>query len=317
MQPDIIIGHNNFRYKVHKNWGVPQIGAFPVTDCHEMVMSRNGLFYMITNDVRNNMLIYNKDGKITGSWGKTYPGAHGLTLSDENGTEFLYLTDTVRRQVIKTTLQGDEVMVMEYPKEIALYTSADEYKPTETAIAANGDIYVTDGYGHQFIIQYDSGGNYIRHWGGKGDGLAQFDCAHGIAIDNRAGEPTLFITSRNHNCLKRFTLDGEYLNTVQLPGSFICRPVVHGNNVYGAVFRSGHNQNFGSGYVIVLNEENEVVSTPGGTQPIYVNGVLQEQRKEDVGVFIHPHDVCVDGDENLYIPQWNSEHTYPIMLERV
>lgn len=314
---DIIIGHNNFRYKVHQNWGTPPAGTYPVTDCHEMVLSKNGSFYMLTNDVRNNVLIYNKDGRITGSWGNNYPGGHGLTLSDENGTEFLYVTDTARHQVFKTTLQGEEVMVLDYPKEIALYKSADEYKPTETAIAPNGDIYVTDGYGHQFVVQYDCRGNYIRHWGGKGGNDDQFDCVHGIAIDNRSGEPTLLITSRNHNAIKRFTMDGRYLSTIALPGSFVCRPVVHGQNVYGAVFRSGDNQNFGSGYITVLNNENQAVSTPGGTEPVYVDGVLQEQHKDDVGVFIHPHDVCVDDNENLYVPQWNSEHTYPVMLERI
>jgi peptidylamidoglycolate lyase len=65
---------------------------------------------MLTNETQNNILVYNKDGQlIVNSWGTTYPGAHGLTLSDENGEEFLYLTDTVRHQVIKTTLKGDGV----------------------------------------------------------------------------------------------------------------------------------------------------------------------------------------------------------------
>jgi peptidylamidoglycolate lyase len=311
-----IIGHNGFKYRVNAGWGIPAPGQYPVKDCHEMVLATNGLFYMLTNETQNNILVYNKDGVIVNSWGTIYPGAHGLTLSDENGEEFLYLTDTVRHQVIKTTLKGEELMVLDYPEMINLYASADEYKPTETAIAANGDIYVTDGYGHQFVIQYDSKGNYIRHWGGRGDGVDQFDCAHGVAIDNRKGEPSLLVTSRNHNALKRFTMDGDYIGTIHLPGSFICRPVVSGKNVYGAVFRSEHNQNFGSGYITIIDENDTVVSSPGGSEPIYVDGQLQPQKKAD-STFIHPHDVCVDGDENLYIPQWNSEQTYPIMLERI
>jgi peptidylamidoglycolate lyase len=315
---DAIIGHNNFKYKVKTAWGIPANSQqYPVNDCHEMVLSKSGLFYMLTNETRNNILVYNKDGKIKAAWGSTYPGGHGLTLNNENGEEFLYITDTERHQVIKTTLAGKELMVLDYPQEIALYTAADQYKPTETAIAANGDIYVTDGYGHQFVIQYDSKGNYIRHWGGRGNADNQFDCVHGVAIDNRAeGEPTLLITSRNHNCLKRFTMDGAYLSTIHLPGSFICRPVISGPNVYGAVFRSGDNMNFGSGYVTVIDENDRVISTPGGSEPVYIDGVLQEQKKVD-GTFIHPHDVCVDANENLYIPQWKSEKTYPVMLERI
>lgn len=311
-----IIGHNNFKYNIISDWGNLDPEKYPVNDCHEMVMDKSGLLYLLTNETRNNVLVYTKDGQLKTSWGTTYPGAHGLTINNENGEEFLYITDTARHQVIKTDLKGREIMVLDYPAEISTYTSADEYKPTETAIAANGDIYVTDGYGHQFVIQYDYKGNYIRHWGGKGDLADQFDCVHGVAIDNRNNIPTLLITSRNHNALKRFTMEGSYLSTIHLPGSFICRPVVNGKNVYGAVFRSEDKQNFGSGYITILDENNKVVSTPGGTAPVYVGNELQPQKK-DGSVFIHPHDVCVDDDENLYIPQWNSGKIYPIMLERI
>ena len=62
----------------------------------------------------------------------------------------------------------------------------------------------------------------------------------------------------------------------------------------------------------------KVVSTPGGTEPIYVKGKLQKQFKDDPGnVFMHPHDVYVDSDENIYVPQWNSQKTYPVKLDRI
>ena len=32
------------------------------------------------------------------------------------------------------------------------------FKPTEITVAANGDFYVADGYGLDFIIQYDHNG---------------------------------------------------------------------------------------------------------------------------------------------------------------
>ncbi|MDB5286496.1 MAG: repeat containing protein [Mucilaginibacter sp.] len=97
---------------------------------------------------------------------------------------------------------------------------------------------------------------------------------------------------------------------------FNCRPVINGKNVYSAVFRSENNQNLRSGYITTIDENNRVVSTPGGTEPVYINDILQPQ-KQDGSTFIHPHDVCIDMDENLYIPQWNSDKTYPLMLERI
>lgn len=311
-----IIGHNGYKYKVNMTWGNANPQKYPVNDCHEMVMAKNGLLYLLTNETKNNIIIYNKDGEIKDSWGREFPGGHGLSIHNENGTEFLYITDTLRHKVFKASLSGRIILEIDYPKEISLYKAADEYKPTETLITDNGDIYITDGYGHQFVIQYNAKGEYIRHWGGRGTENENFDCAHGIALDNRtSGNPTLLICSRNENAFKRFSLDGLYLNTIYLPGSFVCRPVVHGKNLYAAVFRSGNNQNFGSGFITILNEHNKVISSPGATQPIYHNQKLVPQ-KQNSKVFIHPHDVCVDHDDNLYIPQWNANKSYPIMLER-
>jgi len=34
-------------------------------------------------------------------------------------------------------------------------------------------------------------------------------------------------------------------------------------------------------------------------------------------VFQHGHDVCVDDDKNLYVCQWNANHTAPVKLTRV
>jgi hypothetical protein len=311
------IGHNDFKYKIVPGWGVLPSSKYPVKDCHEMVIDSNQLLYLLTNDTRNNIIMYNKSGQLQGVWGNTYPGAHGLTINNENGTEFLFITDYERHQVIKTTLSGKEVMIIDYPKETGMYSSPEEYKPTETAIAHNGDIYVTDGYGLQYVIQYNSNGEYIRHWGGKGEGNDQFDCAHGIAVDYRNKlEPSLLITSRNKNEWKRFNLDGVYINTISLPGSFVCRPVMHNENIYGAVFRSESNQNEASGYITILDKNDNVVSTPGGTAPIYTNGELLPQKKAS-NHFIHPHDVCVDDEENVYVPQWNSNGIYPLKLERI
>ena len=37
----------------------------------------------------------------------------------------------------------------------------------------------------------------------------------------------------------------------------------------------------------------------------------------DQNTFFNPHDVCIDNDENIYVPQWNSGKTYPLKLTRV
>lgn len=316
----IMLGHNAHRYRVVEGWGMLDAGKNPVNDCHEMVEDAKGRLLVLTNETRNNVLIYDKSGKLLDAWGTSYPGGHGLTLSNEDGEQFLFITDTERNQVVKTDLKGREILKLDYPRETGQYAYPDQFVPTETAVnPANGDIYVADGYGMNFIMQYNHNGEYIRHFGGKGNTNDTFDCCHGVLVDTRDPKnPTLLITDRSHMSLKRFTLDGKYVATIPVPGSFICRPVLKGKHIYAAVYRSTSQDYPNSGYITILDEKDQVVSTPGGTAPVYVKKALQEQRKDRAFMgFMHPHDVCVDADENLYIPQWNSRKTYPVKLERV
>jgi hypothetical protein len=317
---EIIIGHNSHKYKVMAGWGILDAGKNPVNDCHEMVEDAKGRLIMLGNETKNNVLIYDKSGKLLDFWGTSYPGGHGLTLLNEGGEQFLLLCDTDRHQVIKTDLAGKVIFRIDYPKETGVYDYPTQFKPTESAVnPANGDIYVTDGYGLNYVIQYDSKGKYIRHWGGNGNTDDKFNCNHGVVVDTRNKlSPTLLITSRVDNCWKRFSLDGKYISTIPLPGTFICRPVLKGENIYGAAYRSTSGDYPNSGYMTIIDKNDRVISTPGGSEPIYQNNKLQEQRKQDpFKVFMHPHDVCVDSDENIYVAQWASKKTYPIKLVRV
>jgi hypothetical protein len=282
-----------------------------------MVQDRSGRIYLLTNETRNNVLVYNKKGKLLDAWGTEYPGGHGLTLFDENGEEFLYICDNNRHQVIKTTLKGKVVMTLDYPKETGEYTKADEYIPTETTIAPNGDIYVSDGYGKDFIIQYDAKGRYIRHFGGRGTEARHLKNAHGICYDNRNPEhPLLIVTSREQNAFKRFTLEGKYIDTIDLPGAWVCRPVIKGDFLYAAVLQSNSRLWQQSGFVIILDKNNKVVSNLAGSDPVY-SGELPQEMYQTVKVFQYPHDVCIDDEENIYVAQWNSAQVYPYKLTPV
>jgi hypothetical protein len=54
-----------------------------------------------------------------------------------------------------------------------------------------------------------------------------------------------------------------------------------------------------SGFVTILNENNKVVSNPGGTAPVYKNEIMEQAMQQPNPVFQHGHDVCVDDDKNL------------------
>lgn len=314
---DPVLGHNGKRYKVDTHWSKADAGNYPVNDCHEMVQDKKGRILLLTNNVHNNVLIYDKKGKILQSWGTTYPGAHGLTLFDENGQETLFICDNNRHQVIKTTIDGRELMVLDYPKESGLYAKPEEYIPTETAVAANGDIYVADGYGKDYIHHYDAKGRYLKSFGGKGTEKSSLQNAHGVTVDSRDPKnPVLIVTSRQENAFKRFDLQGNYLDTIALPGAWVCRPVIRGEFLYAAVLQSNNNQWKGSGFVTILDKNNKVISNPGGVEPVYQNGQLQTL-EQSVKTFIYPHDVCIDDEENMYVAQWNSGKVYPYKLSPI
>lgn len=311
---EVILGHNNKRYRIDTNWSKINAAQYPVKDCHEMVQDKLGRIILLTNETKNNVIIYDKSGKLISTWGNEYPGAHGLTLFNENGEDFLFICDNNRHQVIKTSISGRVLLTLDYPKETGQYTKPEEYIPTETIIAPNGDIYVADGYGKDFIMQYDSKGNYIRHFGGRGDADKFLLNAHGICIDNRDKEkPCLIVTSRMQNAFKRYTMDGIYIGTIPLPGAWVCRPVIKGDYLYTAVLQTNARQNEKSGFVLILDKNYKVISNIGGNLPAYNNNIPGEMY-QTIKVFQYPHDVCIDDEENLYVAQWNSGQVYPYKL---
>lgn len=327
---ETIIGHGDFKYRVQKEWGDLDPLKTPIKNCHEMVLDSKGRLIMVGDNVKNNILIYDRSGKLLDSWGIRYKGGHGLTLWNDGEEDYLFICDT-GGSMIKTTLDGRELMLIEHPVNYGAYEKEDPFKPTESAVGPNGDIYIADGYGSNYILQFTPGGEFIRKIGsGRGTGQDQFQTAHGVCIDDRNKDnPTLLITSRAGNCFKRFYLDGQYIEKISLPGAFVCRPVIHKENLYAGVcwssdtdFEEGNMDTHpirisrGSGFVTILNEDNKVVSNPGGTAPEYESGKLQRMLQQEP-IFRHCHDVCIDDDENLYVCQWNANKTYPIKLERV
>ena len=318
-----MVGHGAFRYRVDKLWSQADAGKVPVKDCHEMVQAADGRLFLLTNHARNNVLIYDVDGKLLETWTLKLGGAHGLTLHREaDGREFLYVTDPGAGRVLKVTLTGEVVLELPQAGKCGAYKETEEYRPTETAVAPNGDIYVADGYGSQFVLRFDREGKFISKFGGKSTqpvNPGKFMQAHGVAIDTRGGEPLLVVTERIRNEFNWFSLEGEFKKGVYLPGAYVSRPVIAGEHLYSGVCFGAREDDFrmwqGRGFVTILDGEGKVVSTPGGKTPQYEAGRLKVML-QDQPVFNNCHDVCVDSVGDLYVCQWNSAGVYPYKLRR-
>ncbi len=76
----LIYGHGHMRYRMDKLWSKADPLQNPVNDCHEMVQDQKGRIILLTNETKNNLLVFDTSGKVLENWGHEFPGAHGLTL---------------------------------------------------------------------------------------------------------------------------------------------------------------------------------------------------------------------------------------------
>ena len=312
---EIVYGQNEKRYKQVKDWVKADAATLPVNDCHEMVQDAKGRIVLLTNETKNNVIFFNKKGKLLKTWGHDFPGAHGLTLWGDK-EQILFITDTVKNQFYKTTIDGKILQTWDYPVETGKYPEAKRFVPTETTITKDGEIYLADGYGMQYIMHYDERENSKMFLEGEAR-KKKIWTMHMASRSIIAQAPeTLIITDRTRCCFKRFSMAGEYIETISLPGACVCRPVIKGNYLYAAVLRSPNLDTVDSGFVIILNKENKVVSVLCGSEAAYENDKLKPFHQTDK-LFKHPHDVLVDDEENLYVCQWSSGKVYPYKFKPV
>ncbi|WP_404307449.1 NHL repeat-containing protein [Neorhodopirellula lusitana] len=318
-----VIGHGDRRYRVDKLWCQADRDKHPVNDCHEMVQASDGRLFLVTNHRKNNILVFGSDGNVIDSWTLNSSSGHGLTIAaGSDSVEHLYVTCNDGK-VVKTTLDGEVLLTLPTAQSCRAYKNSQSYTPTETAVNRDGNIYVADGYGSQFILKFNAEGQYESKFGGKSTRpipRGKFLQAHGVAVDNRGEEPLLVCTERVRNEFNWFTMEGEHVKSVYLPGAYVSRPVIHGDLLYSGVCFGGkpgdHRMYTGRGFVTILDRENQVISNPGGTRPQYDDEGRLTMMLQDAAVFENCHDVCVDAEENLYVCQWNSNHVYPYKLHR-
>ena len=318
-----IVGHGDFQYKVDLKWSKANPKTHPVKNCNEMVQVSDGRLFLLTDHKKNNILIFNTEGELLDSWTLGI-NAHGLTTHiEKSGKEVLWITD-LRGRVIKTDLEGQVLMELKSPHELKVYSPHLKYTPTETAIAPDGSIFVADGYGSQYILKYDKEGTFIKKFGGKSTqptNKGKFMQAHGVAIDGRDPEnPLVLCSARIRNEFTWFDLDGKYVKSVYLPGAYISRPVIHGENIYSGIcfgmFENDYRMWQGRGFVTILDKNNKVISNPGGRAPVYKNGQLQLML-QDLPIIKNAHDVCVDKDGNIYVCQWASNQAFPYKFVKI
>lgn len=312
-----VLGQGDFKYRIVPGWGVlgPET---PVENCHGIVCDREGNLILLTDEVKNNFIVYDAAGKLLHKWGTEFPGAHGLSLVVENGREVLYFTDLKRHKVFKATPSGELLGEWAWPEASGKYAKEDDYRPSWTLHLPAGGFCVLDGYGKDFITHYGADGKFLKIFGGQEGGVAHWG-PHGGMVDSRnAADPTLLIAMSDQQSLLRLGLDGGKRGEIPMPGGNPRQIRLHDGHFFLVHLADNWPKDRDSrGFVSILDADLRVVSNLAGTPPRYDDaGQLQPMRHSEE-VFQHPHDLAVGRDGSLYIAQFASNRTYPVKLERL
>jgi len=291
------MGSGTHVYDIAEGWAkLPPGVEFGYT--HGVVTDSQDRVYVF-NMSKHAVVVFDREGNYLNSWGEAFAeGAHGMLLNREGEQEYLYLVDVHRSIVVKTTLDGKELLTLGTPDLPAVYDAERKYVPTDVAVAPNGDIYVCDGYGQSWVHHYSADGSYIRSWGGKGSEPGQLDCPHGISVDTRGEEPVLYVADRSNSRIQIFTMAGEHIRFVTDEMNGPCSFFQYNDELYLPDLFSR---------VTILDKNDRLIAHLGTGDGYKREGWPNHPASElEADKFNSPHGICVDSRGDVYVVEWIS-----------
>jgi DNA-binding beta-propeller fold protein YncE len=261
------------------------------------------------------VFIYERDGRFVRSWGEDAfsERAHGITIGPDGS---VFCVDDADHSVRKFTPDGTLRMTLgtrgrpsDTGYDGAAYATIARAgppfnRPTNLAVAPNGDLYVTDGYGNARVHRFAADGRLLASWGAPGGGPGEFRIPHGICI---LADSRVLVADRENDRIQVFDLDGAYLEEwrdIQRPTHLCVGP---DGLIYVAElwWRKGQrSQRFGEittdryGRVSALNADGTVAARWGGSAPGTPGG------------FTAPHGIAVDSHGDVYVAEVT--HTFGV-----
>jgi len=320
-QQNKTLGQGDFKYRVVPDWGALDDNT-PIKNGHGIVQTSDGQTVLVTDHVKNNVILYDAKGQLANKWTLDFPGAHGLSIVAEglgkDQREVLFITDIRTSQFVKTTLAGEVLQHWGYPEDSGKYDNAKQYRPSWALHKPDGDFFVLDGYGKDYIQHFDKQGKQRAIFGGKEGGIKHWGPHGGIYDDNGLGGNGLLIAMSDQQYLMQLDEQGTEQFRIELPGGNPRQIQRVGDHYFVAHLADNWPKDRASpGYVSILDKDFKVVANLDASAPQYNRAGKLQKMSASGNVFTHPHDLCVGKDGSLYIAQFMSGGTSPIKLERV
>ncbi|GIW89469.1 MAG: hypothetical protein KatS3mg108_3793 [Isosphaeraceae bacterium] len=149
--------------------------------------------------------VYTSDGQLVRAWGSDLlRRPHGLGLAPD-GT--VWIADAGAHVVVQFSDEGRRLRTLGVAGEPG-DDPAHFDQPTDVAIAADGTIYVADGYGNNRVVVFAPDGSVRSILGSEGTAPGQFRLPHALALDSQG---RLYVADRSNARVQVFAPDGSVL----------------------------------------------------------------------------------------------------------
>ena len=238
------------------------------------------------------MAIFDRDGTFLESWGAgEFVNPHGITIGPDGD---LYLIDDVGHFVQRRSADGKVLLTLGTPRQPAEPQSGAPFnRPTDVAVADNGDIFVTDGYGNSRVHHFAADGTLLGGWGIPGSEPGEFSLPHNVCW---TADGNLAVCDRENHRVQFFSTDGEFLDqwAFHRPVAIATRPDL---NDYLYLIELGP-QGTQRG-VPNIGLKVRVVGPDGSVLSTFGDGTLGTGPRQ----FIAPHGIAVDSRGDVYVAE--------------
>jgi len=150
-------------------------------------------------------------GKLLASWGeKRFLEPHGLRVDRDDN---VWVTDRGLQQIFKFSHDGKLLLTIGTERKAGVDATHFD-KPTDIAFAADGSVYISDGYGNNRVAKFAPDGKFLLDWGHKGTGPGEFDLPHSVAVD---AQGLVYVADRGNSRIQIFDANGKFLNQWKSP----------------------------------------------------------------------------------------------------